>query len=88
MRPLPETALPEDLLKDLYYTATDHKKPNLAAECARRLYANHGDDENRLRLAIALNSADQPLEAFIVVFEPGGNVPAHLFVGGKQETRP
>jgi thioredoxin-like negative regulator of GroEL len=59
----PGTALSDDMLKDLYYTAADHQEQDLAAECARRLYSNRGGDENRLRLAIALNSAGRPVEA-------------------------
>jgi len=31
---------------------------------------------------------DQLFEAFVVVLEPGWNIPAHLFVGGKQQARP
>jgi cellulose synthase operon protein C len=60
---LPGTSLSEDVLKDLYYTAADHKEPDLAAECARRLYKNRGGDDNRLLLATALTGAGQPVEA-------------------------
>jgi len=31
---------------------------------------------------------DQSFEAFVVVLEPGWNVPAHLFVGCKKQARP
>jgi hypothetical protein len=32
--------------------------------------------------------SDQLFEAFIVVLEPGWNIPAHLFVGCKKQARP
>ncbi len=63
LRSLPATSLSEDVLKDLYYSAADHNEPDLAAECAHRLYENWGDDDNRFRLAAALTSAGQPVEA-------------------------
>ena len=32
--------------------------------------------------------SDQLFEAFVVVLEPGWNIPAHLFVGCKKQARP
>lgn len=32
--------------------------------------------------------SDQPFEAFVVVLEPGWNIPAHLFVGCKKQACP
>jgi hypothetical protein len=77
LEPLPGSSLSADVLKDLYYTATDHKESDLAAECARRLYKSRGGDDNRLLLAIALTGAGEPFEALphlrVLVTHPGEN---------------
>jgi cellulose synthase operon protein C len=60
---MPETAVPEDLLRDLYYAASDRKDSQLALACARRLFRTHPTDAHRLLLARALTEAGQAPEA-------------------------
>jgi cellulose synthase operon protein C len=60
---LPEAAISEDVLKDLYYAASDNKDFPLAIVCARRFYQRRPTDANRLLLATALTNGGQPAEA-------------------------
>ncbi|HEY6340544.1 MAG TPA: hypothetical protein VIY49_03555 [Bryobacteraceae bacterium] len=59
----PETAVSEDVLKDLYYAASDNKDFPLAIVCARRLYQQRPTDANRVLLATALSDGGQPADA-------------------------
>ncbi|MBV8903081.1 MAG: hypothetical protein JOZ22_05545, partial [Acidobacteriia bacterium] len=59
----PETAVSDDLLKDLYYAAADRKDRRLALICAERLYRRRADGANRLILAMALTDSGEPADA-------------------------
>ena len=64
---LPEDALSDQLLTDLYFIAMDNAKASLAVAAARRLYARAPDAVSGLRLARALSLAGQGEEALALL---------------------
>jgi Tfp pilus assembly protein PilF len=59
----PDAQVPDDVLTDLFYVASDSKETGLAAEAAARLFARRGTPMWRLQLATALSAAGRPAEA-------------------------
>ena len=59
----PVRALPADLLRDLYFIATDRRETGLALASARRIYQEDAGNGNRLLLANALIASGQPADA-------------------------
>jgi Flp pilus assembly protein TadD len=59
----PVQVLPPDLLRDLYFIATDRRETGLALASARRIYMEDAGNGNRLLLANALIASGQAAEA-------------------------
>jgi tetratricopeptide (TPR) repeat protein len=59
----PQRAIPEPLLRNLYFVAQDRKERDLVAVAANRLFLENTRDQNRLMLANALLANGQKVEA-------------------------